>query len=85
MKWALVVAGISDLKRPVEKVSLPTSVALALTGCIWMRYSFVIVPKNYNLFAVNLFVAITGGYQIYRKIAHDMAKHTPTVPVLTKA
>ncbi|OON13704.1 hypothetical protein X801_10516, partial [Opisthorchis viverrini] len=67
MKWALVIAGIRDMGRPVEKVSTFQSVALALTGLIWSRYSLVITPKNWNLFSVNIFVAATGLYQLGRK------------------
>lgn len=36
------------------------------TGMIWARYSLVIIPKNYSLFAVNLFVGLTGLYQLGR-------------------
>ena len=35
-------------------------------GTIWARYSLVINPVNYNLFSVNLFVAITGWSQLFR-------------------
>mmetsp|Transcript_16354 Transcript_16354/g.40297 ORF Transcript_16354/g.40297 Transcript_16354/m.40297 type:complete len:303 (-) Transcript_16354:85-993(-) len=66
MKWGLVIAGIGDMKRPVEKVSLPQNAALAATGVIWTRYSFVITPINYNLASVNLFVGFTGLYQLAR-------------------
>ena len=38
---------------------------------IWSRYSMVIRPKNWNLFAVNVFMAITGSYQLSRKIRAD--------------
>ena len=31
----------------------------------------VIRPKNWNLFAVNVFMAITGSYQLSRKIRAD--------------
>lgn len=65
-KWALVIAGIGDLSRPAEKLSVMQSTALAATGCIWSRYSMVIIPKNYNLFGVNIFVAATGLFQLYR-------------------
>lgn len=65
-KWSLVVAGIGDLQRPAEKLSITQSGALMATGLIWSRYSLVIIPKNYSLFAVNLFVAITGIYQLKR-------------------
>ncbi|XP_060607968.1 mitochondrial pyruvate carrier 2-like isoform X2 [Ruditapes philippinarum] len=66
MKWCLVIAGIGDMARPAEKLSLTQSTALAATGIIWSRYSLVITPKNYNLFCVNLFVAATGLYQLGR-------------------
>lgn len=35
-------------------------------GLIWSRYSMVITPKNYSLFAVNIFVALTGLFQLGR-------------------
>ncbi|KAG5449585.1 Mitochondrial pyruvate carrier 2 [Clonorchis sinensis] len=78
MKWALVFAGIKDMGRPVEKVSTFQSVALALTGLIWSRYSLVITPKNWNLFSVNVFVAATGLYQLGRKALHEHAIRKPT-------
>ena len=42
--------------------------AITATGVIWSRYSMVIRPKNWNLFAVNVFMAITGSYQLSRKL-----------------
>ena len=65
-KWGLVIAGIADIARPAHKLSTRQSVALAATGTIWARYSLVINPINYNLFGVNLFVAITGYSQLFR-------------------
>ncbi|KAF0372160.1 mitochondrial protein [Gigaspora margarita] len=66
MKWALVIAGLSDLKRPPEKLSVSQSVALTATGVIWTRYSTQIIPINYALMSVNMFVAGTGITQLYR-------------------
>lgn len=40
--------------------------ALMLTGLIWSRYSMVIIPKNYSLFAVNVFVFGTSSIQVGR-------------------
>ena len=65
-KWALVIAGIGDMARPAEKLSPSQSTALAATGIIWSRYSLVIIPKNWSLFSVNIFVALTGLYQLSR-------------------
>ncbi|KAK0546080.1 Mitochondrial pyruvate carrier 2 [Tilletia horrida] len=66
MKWCLVAAGLKDLQRPPEKLSLSQNAALALTGAIWVRYSLVITPVNYSLAAVNGFVGATGVMQLYR-------------------
>lgn len=64
----LVIAGIGDLQRPAEAISLPQTIALSATGLIWSRYSLVIIPKNYSLFSVNVFVAATQLYQMARAI-----------------
>ncbi|EGF81355.1 hypothetical protein BATDEDRAFT_87608 [Batrachochytrium dendrobatidis JAM81] len=66
MKWGLVIAGLGDLQRPADKLSLTQTTALAATGIIWSRYSLVIIPKNYNLFSVNVFVGAIGCYQLFR-------------------
>jgi len=66
MKWALVGAGVKDLGRPADKLSVSQSVALAATGFIWVRYSLVITPINYSLAAVNFFVGTTGVAQLAR-------------------
>lgn len=66
MKWCLVAAGLKDLSRPPEKLSVPQNAALAATGMIWVRYSLVITPINYSLAAVNFFVGTTGIAQLYR-------------------
>lgn len=64
----LVIAGIGDLTRPADKLSVSQSGALAATGLIWSRYSLVIIPKNWSLFSVNVFVAATSLYQLSRAI-----------------
>jgi len=65
-KWTLVLAGLGDLSRPANQLSVGQSASLLATGCIWSRYSLVIIPKNYNLFAVNVFVALTQLVQLTR-------------------
>ncbi|EPQ57179.1 mitochondrion protein [Gloeophyllum trabeum ATCC 11539] len=66
MKWCLVAAGLKDLQRPPEKLSVSQNLALMATGVIWVRYSFVITPVNYSLAAVNFFVGATGAGQLVR-------------------
>jgi len=66
MKWCLVAAGVKDLNRPADKLSVSQNIALTCTGFIWVRYSFVITPVNYSLAAVNFFVGATGLYSLAR-------------------
>uniref|UniRef100_A0A663NCB3 Mitochondrial pyruvate carrier n=3 Tax=Neoaves TaxID=3078114 RepID=A0A663NCB3_ATHCN len=66
MKWGLVCAGMADMTRPAEKLSTAQSAVLMATGLIWSRYSLVIIPKNWSLFAVNFFVGCAGGSQLFR-------------------
>ncbi|RYP75914.1 hypothetical protein DL769_003717 [Monosporascus sp. CRB-8-3] len=70
MKWALVIAGISDFARPAEKLSLTQNAALTATGLIWTRWCFVIRPQNYLLAAVNFFLAGVGIVQCSRIAAY---------------
>ncbi|KAH0589291.1 Mitochondrial pyruvate carrier 2 [Termitomyces sp. 'cryptogamus'] len=74
MKWCLVAAGLKDLSRPAEKLSVSQNLALAATGMIWVRYSLVITPVNYSLAAVNFFVGMSGITQLGR-IAHYRMNH----------
>lgn len=69
-KWCLVLAGLGDLTRPADKISIPQSASLAATGVIWSRYSLVIIPKNYNLCTVNFFVGLTGFYHLFRALKY---------------
>jgi hypothetical protein len=66
MKWAIVIAGISDFGRPAEKLSLTQNVALMCTGAIWTRWCFVIKPRNILLAAVNFFLGCVGVIQVSR-------------------
>ncbi|CCK70330.1 mitochondrial pyruvate carrier KNAG_0E00620 [Huiozyma naganishii CBS 8797] len=70
LKWGLVIAGLSDLTRPVEKVSGAQSLSLLATAAIWTRWSFVIKPKNYLLASVNSVLGLTAAYHIVRIGVH---------------
>jgi len=78
MKWAIVIAGISDFARPAEKLSLTQNAALTCTGIIWTRWCLIIKPKNYLLAAVNFFLGIVGVIQCTRiGLWHQSQKALP--------
>uniref|UniRef100_A0A8D0Z006 Mitochondrial pyruvate carrier n=1 Tax=Sus scrofa TaxID=9823 RepID=A0A8D0Z006_PIG len=76
MKWGLVCAGLADMARPAEKLSTAQSAVLMATGFIWSRYSLVIIPKNWSLFAVNFFVGTAGASQCKKKKKNSASEAT---------
>uniref|UniRef100_A0A1L8E084 Mitochondrial pyruvate carrier n=2 Tax=Nyssomyia neivai TaxID=330878 RepID=A0A1L8E084_9DIPT len=87
-KWGLVIAGLSDLARPADQLSVAQSGSLFATGLIWSRYSLVIIPKNWGLFSVNLFVALSSSVQLARAYMYQQEQKkllaAPEVPVENK-
>lgn len=71
MKWCIVIAGISDLSRPAEKLSLTQNGALTATGIIWTRWCLIIKPRNVLLATVNFFLAIVGVVQVGRILNYN--------------
>lgn len=45
------------------------------------RWSFVIIPLNYNLASANVFVALTNLYQLSRVARASSTDHTEDKPV----
>lgn len=83
MKWALVIAGINDIQRPVEKMSGTQQIALFATGAIWTRWCLIIKPKNYFLASVNFFLGAVAGYQISRIYGYQRSLgYSPSKSVL---
>ncbi|KLJ10055.1 hypothetical protein EMPG_14529 [Blastomyces silverae] len=71
--WVLVLAGLSDLTRPADKLSLTQNGALMATGAIWTRWCLIIKPRNVLLAAVNFFVGCVGFAQVTRIFLHRRA------------
>lgn len=71
MKWAIVLAGISDFYRPAEKLSLTQNAALTATGLIWTRWCLIIKPRNILLATVNFFLGMVGIVQVTRIINYN--------------
>lgn len=47
-------------------IFLYINLAVSLIGVLWSYYSMVIIPRNWNLFSVNVAMGATGLYQLYR-------------------
>ena len=49
--WGFVIAGILDMNKPMEMISERMTMTLMLYSCMFMRFAWRIVPRNYLLFA----------------------------------
>jgi len=49
--WGIVLAGLSDINRPVEKISVNMSSAMLLYSALFMRFALRVQPRNLLLFA----------------------------------
>lgn len=70
-KWIIVMAGISDLARPADVLSAEQAASLAILSAIACRFSVVIIPKNYTLLSVNVFVGVTQAVQLFRALSYQ--------------
>ncbi|KAK9825667.1 hypothetical protein WJX81_008537 [Elliptochloris bilobata] len=82
-KWGITLANVADFWRPADRISYPQQTAVTATGLIWSRFSTQITPVNYNLLTVNAFMAVTGIYQLSRKLRLDYGEQlglSPKIP-----
>ena len=67
-KLFLSLASLTDLWRPVAKISLSQYSALTLTAAIFSKYSLVISPVNWPLCAVNVLLFFSSLWHLARKV-----------------
>ncbi|KFY97567.1 hypothetical protein V498_01989 [Pseudogymnoascus sp. VKM F-4517 (FW-2822)] len=85
MKWALVLAGVSDFARPAESLSLTQNAALTATGAIWTRWCLIIKPKNILLATVNFFLGCVGAIQVTRILMYQNSPEGKAAAAAEKA
>ncbi|KAE9421685.1 hypothetical protein Angca_003131, partial [Angiostrongylus cantonensis] len=66
MKWGLVIASINYCDICLYGSFLFQNIALFITGGIWTRYSFVIIPVGYSLATVYFLVMCSVFSQLFR-------------------
>ncbi|BFF95230.1 mitochondrial pyruvate carrier 4 [Drosophila madeirensis] len=75
VKWSVALAGLCDvLNRQPQLISKNQTLALALSGVVWARWSLVIRPRNYNFMACNAVMSATQALQLCRSISSDLVK-----------
>ena len=67
-KFFLSLNSLTDLQKPLEKVSLPQYAALTLTGFIFSFYGMFVKPINYTLTFVNILLFFSSAWHLGRKV-----------------
>jgi hypothetical protein len=67
-KFFLSLTSLTDLQKPVEKISLAQYGALTLTGFIFSFYGLFVTPINYVLTAVNILLFGSSAWHLGRKM-----------------
>lgn len=49
--WGFVVAGMIDSQKPPDKISPNMTATLCVYSMLFMRFSWVVIPRNYLLLA----------------------------------
>lgn len=67
-KFFISLTSLTDIWKPVEKISLAQFSALTLTGFIFTFYGLLVTPINYPLTGVNILLFFSSGWHLVRKL-----------------
>ena len=61
-KWAITFTNIGEFSKPAETISAKQQIAILTTAAIWCKYALAVIPVNYNMMIVNVFMGMTANY-----------------------
>ncbi|KAK7357865.1 hypothetical protein VNO80_17162 [Phaseolus coccineus] len=64
--WGFVAAGLADMKKPPEMISGNMTGAMCIYSALFMRFAWMVQPRNYLLFACHLSNETVQLYQFSR-------------------
>ncbi|KAG2392503.1 hypothetical protein C9374_011228 [Naegleria lovaniensis] len=78
--WGIALAGLADYKRPPEKVSGPMTVALCAYSAVFMRFAWMVKPRNMLLLYCHVVNESVQLYHLSRKIHYEFTKPKIDLP-----
>jgi len=64
--WGFVVAGLADMKKPAENISPNMTGVMCVYSLLFMRFAWVVKPRNYLLLACHACNEAVQQYQFFR-------------------
>lgn len=78
--WGFVVAGISDMQKGPEIISERMTGVLCVYSLLFMRFAYMVQPRNPLLFACHACNEVVQLTQLYRKLQYNATKRVTSVP-----
>jgi hypothetical protein len=72
--WGLVLAGLLDMKKPAEAISLNMTGVLCAYSLLFMRFAWMVKPRNYILLSCHVCNETVQGYQLTRALNYKWEK-----------
>lgn len=72
--WGLIIAAMLDMNKPPEMISTNMTSVLALYSLMFMRFAWMVKPRNYLLLSCHITNEAAQLYQLSRKFKHEMSK-----------
>ena len=69
--WGLVVAGMLDSQKPADQISITMTSVLCAYSLLFMRFAYMVSPRNYLLMSVHACNEAVQGWQLKRAIMHQ--------------
>uniref|UniRef100_A0A7S3UBV8 Mitochondrial pyruvate carrier n=1 Tax=Picocystis salinarum TaxID=88271 RepID=A0A7S3UBV8_9CHLO len=79
--WGFVLAGLADTKKPAEMISPNMTAAMCVYSMLFMRFAWMVQPRNYLLFACHMSNESVQLYQMSRWVQwHQGQPKDPSPP-----
>eukprot|EP01113_Clastostelium_recurvatum_P007339 TRINITY_DN13412_c0_g1_i2.p2 TRINITY_DN13412_c0_g1~~TRINITY_DN13412_c0_g1_i2.p2 ORF type:complete len:111 (-),score=17.53 TRINITY_DN13412_c0_g1_i2:87-419(-) len=72
--WGIVLAGLIDIKKDPEMVSGSMTTAMCLYSGLFMRFAWMVRPRNYLLLTCHAANETVQLYHLQRKVRYEMNK-----------
>lgn len=82
--WGFVAAGFADTKKAPEKLSGGMQGALCMYSMLFMRFAWVVQPRNYILLSCHAANETVQSYNMYRWADHTYSLSNPKSPEVAK-
>ncbi|KAF0852312.1 mitochondrial UPF0041 domain-containing protein 2 (pyruvate transporter) [Andalucia godoyi] len=79
--WSFFIAGLADLNKPAEYISIPMTGALCLYSGLFMRFAWMVQPRNYLLLACHIANESVQSYHFVRALKAQKFDAPPVAPL----